>query len=128
MMQLVYFMTLPSYVDRRALSATRKKPPFPMHSIYIHSNIFYKSNCNDIVLIQDFFKVLYTTSMVQWSKHWLANMMLRVQVTLEFWKDLVYLGLGYFSLIHVFINPETPPLPSCRNLKSKKQKVGSTIR
>jgi hypothetical protein len=47
-------------------------------------------------------------------------------------KNLVCLGLAYSSLIHVFINPETspPPFPAvaCRNLKSKKQKVGSTIR
>ena len=46
-------------------------------------------------------------------------------------KILVCLGLAYSSLIHVFINPETPPpfpAVACRNLKSKKQKVGSTIR
>ncbi len=64
--------------------------------------------------------------MVQWSKHWLANLMLRVQVPLEYWEDLVCLGLANFSFIHVFINPQPPPppLPSCRNLKSKKTEGG----
>jgi hypothetical protein len=56
-MPLVYFMTLPSYVDRRPCLLLEKSLPSLCITIYVHSNIFYKStcNCNGNVLIQVFF-------------------------------------------------------------------------
>jgi hypothetical protein len=44
--------------------------------------------------------VKYTTSMVQWLEHWQANLMLRVQVTLDFSKRFSLPGISL-----LFIDP-----------------------
>jgi hypothetical protein len=53
--------------------------------------------------------------MVKWLKHWPTTQRIRVQISFDkSLKYFVWLGIANSSLIHVFINPDTPcppPLP-----------------
>ncbi len=125
MIPIVYFMTLPSYVDRRHCLLLEKSLHSLCITIYVHSNIFTKLHVFAVVFSLQFFDsivynlngpvviALASKSDAQSSSH-----------TRILKKDLVCLQLAYSSLINVFINPETsPPLPSCCLQKSQVQKT-----
>ncbi len=112
MMPLVYFMTLPSYVNRRRCLLLQKSLHSLCFTMYIVIFLQKYMSLQWYCPYTSFFLILHTTSLVQWLQHWQANLMVRVQITLEFFKYLICLGLAYSSLIHVFINPETSPPPS----------------
>ncbi len=97
--------TLPSYVDRRRCLLLEKNLHFLCITIYVHCNTFTK--VHEIAMVLSLYKlykffliVLYTTSMVQWLEHWQADLMLRVQVTLDFSKRFSLPGISL-----LFIDP-----------------------
>ncbi len=55
MMPLVYFMTLPSYVDRRRCLLLEKSLHSLCITIYVHSNIFTKVHV--IAMVLSFYKL-----------------------------------------------------------------------